>query len=967
MSTVRETTRMAGLISGLDTEALIKAATANTQAYIDSKKQKVQSLQWKQEAYREVITKINEFSSKYLDIVSPDSIRANAVMNAYKAETDNEKLKASASSSAAVGKYTVTSAKAASAASIKGNKASAGTVSLNFREAMGSTNKTTVKVTLDGMEKEVTFKGAVSEQGTRDNFLTALNDAFEGSSSAKFKLNSNNQLYIENADGDNVSHTFTVGYNSALGLKNDASNLLSTSSTLGSIDFNQPLKGDSFEFSINGVSFKFDKDTTVKEMMNTVNKSDAGVNMTFSQLTQSFTIESKQTGAGQKLELKQTSGNLLNALLNNTDISKESSQSKVYTTSVMIRNTTASTSGLPEYGFDADSIPAMSVKLPTGEELNLDLSALEKTPVTTTVSYASRNYTANVYKQVGTDGASASEQFYSYVPPTNTSWTYYLKADNTSNRFCSVKDNGNGTYNLEKGSTTYSNISGEQLNSYLESYGIGEKICETVSAEDYVNELNNALTSAYATEMGVTEEEAASALSAMNVGFELTGEGDDQTLVFNDGKTDKIENYDAAILTGGEAFGFSSNVSFYDVPTNKNVEIPGSNAVQTLNLNLNLGEETVTINGTGENGNITFKDLADAKDSNGKSLFSYDEKTGVLNVEYDDVIMGSDESSALFINMVFGSSELKSADTPDFVAYGTNSQITINGVTLEGTDGVFSIDGVTFDISDVKDFDQTDIDNGDAEEIVVNVSKDNSQIKEKIKGFIEGYNELVDYIDNILNTSRPKSDDGDYYDPLTDDQKDELEQDEIDKWEEQAKQGWLYHDSTLTKVYYNLRNAVNTVVDGFTLHSMGLDTEKYDSATWEGKGKLRIDDEDQLDYAINHYGTQIAEFFTDPDKGFGAALNNAVKAATDESVDTKSGVAKGLLTSVAGVANTRSEKTNMLYNQIESLQTIIEKLKEKYQNEQERLWKQYSTLETYMNNMNNQYTSIFGTGTSTTG
>lgn len=78
--------RFAGLMSGLDTESLVKAATANTKSAINSKKQKLQTLTWKQEAYRSIISKLSDFQNKYLDILSSSSIRANAVMKKYKAE-----------------------------------------------------------------------------------------------------------------------------------------------------------------------------------------------------------------------------------------------------------------------------------------------------------------------------------------------------------------------------------------------------------------------------------------------------------------------------------------------------------------------------------------------------------------------------------------------------------------------------------------------------------------------------------------------------------------------------------------------------------------------------------------------------------------------------------------------------------------------------------------------------------------
>ena len=116
MASASEITRMTGLVSGLDIESLVKAGVANTKKSLDTRKQKLQSLQWKQESYRSVITAISDFQKKYLNIESSSSVRANSVMKSNKAESSDESMVVSASASAVAGKYSITSVKNASAA-----------------------------------------------------------------------------------------------------------------------------------------------------------------------------------------------------------------------------------------------------------------------------------------------------------------------------------------------------------------------------------------------------------------------------------------------------------------------------------------------------------------------------------------------------------------------------------------------------------------------------------------------------------------------------------------------------------------------------------------------------------------------------------------------------------------------------------------------------------------------------------
>ena len=239
----------------------------------------------------------------------------------------------------------------------------------------------------------------------------------------------------------------------------------------------------------------------------------------------------------------------------------------------------------------------------------------------------------------------------------------------------------------------------------------------------------------------------------------------------------------------------------------------------------------------------------------------------------------------------------------------------------------------------------------------MNVAKDNSKIKETITGFMEAYNKLLDDINAQLSTARPKdSSNKEYYEPLTEEQKEEMSDDEIEKWEEKAKTGMLYRDTTLTKVFNQLRSAINGNVGGFTIQALGIDTS--DDYTEYGKLRFVENGENILDSAIERYGDELAAFFTDPENGLAARLNKAVNAAVDTNTDRR-GYPNGSLVAMAGVKNTRSEKKNQIYSQIEAMQKVIERLNTRYETQYERLWKQYSSLETYMMNMSNQSSSLF--------
>lgn len=355
---------MAGLMSGLDTEELVKAMASGTKTKLNAKKQKLQTLQWQQEGYRSVVSKISAFQTKYLSMASDSSIKANAVMNKYVAESSNSKLTSSAISTAIPATYHIRSAKSATAATITSSgSVSADKVTLDFsnNEAGKSYD---VNMTLNGTTLKVTFEGGADAEESKANFLEAANEMFRDLKTAdqgfEFKEGTTD-LIFNNAD-DGIYHTFDVGYNKeAVGLENNASSRMSNGSTLGQIAFAKELKADAngkYNFSINGVDFSFDGNTSIGTMVNKINSSDAGVKMTFSSVSQSFKLETTVTGTAGSITMSQKDSNLLNVLFN-TDSDFSSS---VFGTNGTVEvstdgvNYTTYTSASNSYTFDGTTI-----------------------------------------------------------------------------------------------------------------------------------------------------------------------------------------------------------------------------------------------------------------------------------------------------------------------------------------------------------------------------------------------------------------------------------------------------------------------------------------------------------------------------------------------------------------------------------------------------------------------------------
>ncbi len=69
--------------------------------------------------------------------------------------------------------------------------------------------------------------------------------------------------------------------------------------------------GDTISFKINGKDFSFGKDTSVNSIINAVNRSDAGVRVSYSSITDKFTMTSVNTGAASDITLEDGDGGFL--------------------------------------------------------------------------------------------------------------------------------------------------------------------------------------------------------------------------------------------------------------------------------------------------------------------------------------------------------------------------------------------------------------------------------------------------------------------------------------------------------------------------------------------------------------------------------------------------------------------------------------------------------------------------------
>lgn len=112
---------------------------------------------------------------------------------------------------------------------------------------------------------------------------------------------------------NNITQLATAAKTEGLSIFNTDTNSFDTA--LKDLDLATPLTFDAGEisFSINAETFTFTEDSTLSDVINTVNASDAGVSMSYSSLKKGLTILSDETGAASTIEIVNIKGNAFDA------------------------------------------------------------------------------------------------------------------------------------------------------------------------------------------------------------------------------------------------------------------------------------------------------------------------------------------------------------------------------------------------------------------------------------------------------------------------------------------------------------------------------------------------------------------------------------------------------------------------------------------------------------------------------
>ena len=280
--------------------------------------------------------------------------------------------------------------------------------------------------------------------------------------------------------------------------------------------------------------------------------------------------------------------------------------------------------------------------------------------------------------------------------------------------------------------------------------------------------------------------------------------------------------------------------------------------------------------------------------------------------------------------------------------------IMYNGVEYKNSSNTFELNGLTITAKSVTG--KYNAETGeftDDSPLSITIAQDTDSMYDTIKNFVKKYNELIDEMNTLYNEKKTD------YEPLTDEERAELSDTQVEKWEEKAKQGLLRRDSTINSLLSSMRSILNksvtvTNADGttssYTLASLGIVTGDYTE-----KGKLHIlGDEDDAEYSAE---TNKLKAALESNPEIFSQVMGGTKENPGIGYQLYDNLTKAMKSSTTSSALTFYDDKTM-DEDIDDMEDEVEKWEEKLQALEDKYYDQFSAMESAMAKLQSQQSYI---------
>lgn len=979
---------LSGLMSGMDTQAMVDAMLKGTQTKIDTAQAKKTQLTYKQDMYRSIGLKLNALKDSFFSPAKggPTNLFSTDFFRTMQAAITSNAFRVTADSTASTGNTKVDYIKQlAKASSKKSTQAAASPLEGDFSQAALDRLKASIKTNMTFKVGDTTVEIAdlnalVAGKGNNDaaKLLTDEVNRQLNLAGSTDKLNvtfENGKMNFTAMDSAGAALELTIGgggtkiFTSTAGDVTSAAGKISQKTDLDQL---QP----KLTVTLNNVAkmIAFDYNST--------SASDIAASLQVS-MDKAFGPEVVVTEAGGKISFKTKSASSELMLQGSADTMKmlgiQTGQSTKINTKMYLKDINFAT---PLYGnnfkFNINGVDfnvtgdrtlhdiinevnsstanvnisysrsddkfVIESKI-AGEGVGITMSQSEGNLLSAlfgkdAVSGSGATKGDELYKHTGLDGSFNADSFLMVPDPENPNDPTKAKAFTGGSIFLTI----NGTqYGFSMPTLVEKDVNGTPI---LDADG--KEIPKAYDATTLAGELNKQLKEQFGendngdaniafTVGGTAAAPTLSLKSERGYVVAFANEASAKMLGFNHGDITTTVATGSTLLS---ELGLDSTFGMTFVIDGNTYTLPaGSTTVDELKNNINntlRAIETQMSKPVGSLGEMEFEG-----DPPRYRLFGVDIPMQILvsGKNSEQLIGGGDIS--------MGDGQMSTDPTKFINTEGQNAVLSVNGVEIERNSNNFTIDGLSFELlatTQKKDANGNPIaDQYDSADI--NVTRDTEKIYDGIAKFVEEYNKVVDSINELLEAETTYKE----YPPLTAQQKAAMSESEVKLWEESAKEGLLRADPTLDKILADMRSLLYQKPAGsdFALYNIGVKT--YYSYGESKTGKLELSNSGaDLKKAIAENSDEIAKLFAGAD-GIGEKMSKTIDAAASTSMGSP-----GKLVSIAGAKGSAYNTQSSIYKQIKELNDSLASLERKYTSEYNRYWKQFNAMEQMISNMNNQ-------------
>lgn len=393
----------------------------------------------------------------------------------------------------------------------------------------------------------------------------------------------------------------------------------------------------------------------------------------------------------------------------------------------------------------------------------------------------------------------------------------------------------------------------------------------------------------------------------------------------------------------------STGEAFADVRTEKQAE------VDALMADIEAGTDLTN----------DYNPTADASDTVREAIDLIKNSVGIKDTLSEQVASDAATVATTISNYVANSVELEAGETPDgnslltklglaeitgeteissmtadnvsglTLTTAKNAKFVLDDATMETASNNCTVNYITFDLKGTTTA---------GNPIKITVENDTDTIYNTVKSFVKEFNSILQEMNDMYYADSSKG-----YDPLSDEEKEAMTDDEVEKWETKIKDALLRRDSTVGTLTSAMKTALmgQVTIDGkkVSLSSFGIRT----SSDYTEKGLLHIYGDSEDDTYSDEDNDLKSMLETNPDlvmKGLSKICQNLYDTMTDK-------MASSSLSSYKSFYNDKQMKTqNTTYKK------EISDWEDKLSDLENRYYSQFTAMETALSKLQNQSNSL---------